>query len=258
LHEETECFAAQPRLLLCTDFDGTLTPIQSHPERVELDSAMRRLLRNLAHLPQTAVAIVSGRNLIDLRQRIALPQLWYIGNHGLEIMGPDMAYLHPDLDKLHPTLAHWLVLLRTKLAHVPGLFLEDKLYTASVHYRLVKPELRSKIQRMVRATCPKQFEIRSGKMVWELRPRVRWDKGWGIDWLNKRIKAPTIYLGDDTTDEDAFAKLAPSALTIKVGTAQTKARFTLPNVAAANRWLSRFLEKRRAALGLAALSIANN
>jgi trehalose 6-phosphate phosphatase len=116
-----------------------------------------------------------------------------------------------------------------------------------VHYRLVKPELRGKVQRTTRVTCPKQFEIRPGKMVWELRPRVQWDKGWGIDWLAKHVKAPMIYLGDDRTDEDAFAKLKPPALTIKVGTGKTKARFVLPNVAAATRWLAGVFEKRRAA-----------
>lgn len=254
LRQETQRFAALPRLLLCSDFDGTLAPIQPHPERVELSPAVRRLLWNLSRLPETSVAIVSGRSLLDIRQKIDLSQLWYIGNHGLEIMGPDTSYLHPELDGLRPALGRWIYLLRTRTSGIAGIYLEDKQYTASVHYRLVKPELRAKIESIVHETCPATFEVRAGKMVWELRPRVEWHKGWGIDWLAQRIDAPIIYLGDDSTDEDAFSKLGPAALTIKVGVHPTSARFLLRSVNAALEWLSDFFEARREVLGANALS----
>jgi trehalose 6-phosphate phosphatase len=245
LQEETELFASLPRLLLCTDFDGTLTPIQPDPDAVQLSEPARQLLLNLSRLPGTTLAIVSGRSMQDVRQRIGLPDLWYVGNHGLEIVGPDATYLHPDLDQLRPTLESWLRLLHQELSSITGLFIEDKQYTVSVHYRSVKDQkMLNEVERTVKQSCPASFEIRHGKMVWELRPKVDWHKGRGIAWLIERFQAPVAFLGDDETDEDAFTFLGTAALTIKVGDTPTAARYRLSNVSAATSWLTQLYQER--------------
>jgi trehalose 6-phosphate phosphatase len=245
LSEATGRFAAESRLLFCSDFDGTLAPIQSHPAKAELAGETRRLLWKLSRLPGTSVAIVSGRGLLDLRHKVALPELWYVGNHGLEIMGPDTSYVHPDLDELRPALGEWIWHVRKALEETPGMVIEDKQYTASVHFRQVKPELRPRIEDVVKASCPATFEVGSGKMIWEMRPKIDWHKGWGIDWLAKHILAPVVFLGDDVTDEDAFETLQGCALTIKVGPGTTKAHFRLKDVAAVLGWVHDFYVMRR-------------
>jgi trehalose-phosphatase len=246
--QESARYAAQTRLLFCADFDGTLTPIKPHPDKVELSGTVKRLLWNLSRLPDTAVAIVSGRSVFDLQQKVALTQLWYVGNHGLEIIGPDASYLHPETEQIRPVLGAWLARLRKKLAGIGGCYIEDKQYTASVHFRRVKPESRPGIEAIVRQTRPPNFVVMPGKMVWELRPVVDWHKGWGITWLAEKLAAPVVYLGDDRTDEDAFTMLGDHALTIKVGTRPTAARFLLRSVNAVIAWLSQFFEARREAL----------
>jgi trehalose-phosphatase len=245
LHQATDQFAAESRLLFCSDFDGTLTPIASHPDKAELAGDTRKLLWNLSRLPGTSVAIVSGRGLLDLRHKVALPELWYVGNHGLEIMGPDKSYVHPDLDTLRPALGEWIWQVRKAFSTLPGIVIEDKQYTASVHYRRVKPEDRPPIETLLRETCPVTFEVRGGKMVWELRPKIDWHKGWGIDWLAKHFQAPVIFLGDDITDEDAFETLRNCALTIKVGHGPTQAHFRLKDVHAVLQWTQEFYQLRR-------------
>jgi trehalose 6-phosphate phosphatase len=245
LQEVTAHFAAEPRLLFCSDFDGTLAPIQSHPDKAHLSGVARRLLWRLSRSPGSMLAVVSGRSLLDLRHKVALPDIWYVGNHGLEIMGPDTSYVHPDLSTLRPTLGEWIWHVRKDLDGIPGLLIEDKQYTASVHYRLVKVEHRGRIEMVLRQSCPTTFEVRGGKMVWEMRPRIDWHKGWGIDWLARHIEAPVIFLGDDVTDEDAFETLRNCALTIKVGPGQTSAHFRLPDVDGVLRWIAAFVELRQ-------------
>jgi len=245
LQEATRVFAAEPRLLFCSDFDGTLTPIAPTPEKADLSGSTRRSLWSLTRTPGISVAIVSGRGLLDLRRKVALPGLWYVGNHGLEIMGPDTSYVHPDLDGLRPMLGAWLVQVRQRLTPIPGIVLEDKQFTASVHYRLVNPEQRRPIENILRSTCPPTFEVRGGKMVWELRPKLDWHKGWGITWLAQQLQAPIVFLGDDVTDEDAFETLCGRALTIKVGSGPTAARFRLRDVEAVLGWIESFLKFRR-------------
>jgi len=204
------------RMLVALDFDGTLAPIAQHPAAVELPPAARAALERLARRPDTDVAIVSGRALEDVRRRVDLPDLYYAGNHGIEIEGPGIQEVHRDAARAMPRIAACAEALRRALADDPGYVLEDKGLTLSVHYRLSRdPHARERILSHVCALCDPTpgLRITEGKKVVEVRPDVPWDKGRATRFLLDALQAgldtriPALFIGDDRTDEDAFVAL---------------------------------------------------
>lgn len=239
------------RCALVLDFDGTLAPIVPDPEAACLSPAMQALLGDLARQRRYRLAIVSGRALGDLRRRIP-GNGWYLaGNHGLEIDGPGGRYDHPEAQRVRPemmTLAHEL---RCDLVHIPGVFVEDKGVTLSVHYRQVPaayiPQVRdSVVKRTGPAVEAGVLALRAGKAVIEIRPNVAWGKGEALRWIVERLDqdVPTarmlaLYLGDDETDEDAFRAIASSGIGIVVGgdRSQSAAQYYVQSVDEVERFL---------------------
>ncbi|MDP1591342.1 MAG: trehalose-phosphatase, partial [Prosthecobacter sp.] len=86
-----EWLVSNPRILIGCDFDGTLAPLVSHADKACLTAATKAVLLRLASLPGVILAVISGRSLVDLRQRVGLPGVLYAGNHGLEMTGSDGA-----------------------------------------------------------------------------------------------------------------------------------------------------------------------
>ena len=128
------------KILLALDFDGTLTPIRSRPEEAVLAEPVRSLLARLAQLLRVDVMIASGRSLDDVRSRVGLPQLIYSGNHGLEIQGHGLEFVEPRARAAAGPLRELVRRAERLLANVPGVLLEPKGLTASVHYRTAPPE----------------------------------------------------------------------------------------------------------------------
>ena len=83
-------------MLLLLDYDGTLTPIVARPEIAILPDEARRSLEELAENERFVVGVVSGRELAELEGLVAIPGLIYAGNHGLEMSGLGMDYVHPE------------------------------------------------------------------------------------------------------------------------------------------------------------------
>jgi trehalose-phosphatase len=210
----------QPAFFL--DYDGTLTPIVARPEQAVLSAAMRRTLEKLAR--QSTVAIVSGRGLADVRQRVGLDNLVYAGSHGFEIEGPDRERLRSEKGtEALPALEAAEKQLRERLADIEGAQVERKKFSIAIHYRNVAPAQTDIVARIVDEIRQGQEGLRKGqgKKVFELQPDVEWDKGHAVRWLMKRLELdPTrvrpIYIGDDVTDEDAFRALPGLGRGIKV------------------------------------------
>ena len=229
------------------DFDGTLAPIRSQPHEVELTNSIRDILRRLNRSPATTVMIVSGRGLIDVSQRVGLPELIYAGNHGLEIQGPGFAFTEPRAAALVAPLRQHAARLRDRLQCIPGALVEDKGLSLSVHDRNVVPELRADVERITReiaADDEERFAIMSGHRVWELRPRILWNKGRAMQWVLERLDRDrpasrlAFYIGDDRTDEDGFAAI-PDGVTARVGPAEaTAASYALADHAAVEMFLN--------------------
>lgn len=220
------------RVILFTDFDGTLVPICDQPLAVVASDDLRDVLRRLAE--RAGVAVVSGRDLADLGPRVGVQGIAYAGNHGLEIRGPGYEFRLPEAVERSQQLSSIVAELTGALGSIAGAWVQNKELTASVHYRQVDPTQVPRVYEIVqRIMAPSQaeFELRAGKMVLEVRPRVEWHKGEALKWLWDKLggtpDAIGIYLGDDATDEDAFAAL-PDGVTVLVGSPRpSEARYRL-------------------------------
>lgn len=234
--------------LLCLDFDGTLTEIVDHPDDARLAPSTRDLLARLA--TRCPVALISGRALDDLRARVDLPTLYYAGNHGLEIAGPEGSGLSFRAPAASRTLARAGERLRDETPRFPGLLVEDKGMTLSVHYRRVAatqwPAVAAAVQRAT--TGIPDLVIRHGKAVHEIRPAGETHKGTAVKWLMARLaeahpRLHAVCMGDDLTDEDAFTAVAGHGEAILVGTARpTAATWRLENPGQVHELLSRIAE----------------
>jgi trehalose 6-phosphate phosphatase len=215
-----------PALFL--DFDGTLASIAPRPEQAGLTPDMRRLVRRLS--VRVPVAIISGRSLPDIQSRVGLKGIVYAGNHGLEIGGPGLRYRMGNAVGWRRRLRALAARLRENLEVLPGIIVEDKEYTLSVHYRLARGKIRHKAARwMERNLMPigraGEIRIGRGKAVWEIRPPIDWDKGRAVAWLLRQARFRgrwPLYIGDDETDQDAFRTIRRIGLGIAVGPPEKK------------------------------------
>ncbi len=208
------CDALQrfPRGLL-TDIDGTLSPIAPTPDQARLYRGIRPLLRRCLDAFDV-VAAISGRPALDARRLIGLPQMTYVGNHGMELLAPRarIPAIAGEARAFEGAIADALHEARARLSgHEGGLLFENKGVTASIHYRLASdPEAtRAAIRRALDPLARRrQLRITEGRMVIEIRPRVDLDKGTSVRALVERhALACALYLGDDRTDVDAFRAL---------------------------------------------------
>ena len=224
--------ASSETCALFLDFDGTLAPIVSDFREASLDEETRALLHALSRLPGMRIAIISGREVGDLQARVDL-DLIYAGDHGLETRGQGLQFAQPDAVALQPSLLDLVGALRNDLAAVPGVLVERKGFSASVHYRnsLVRdvPFIRRVVERHL-SQYGDAFILREGKKVFEVRPNVNWNKGKCARWILEQLGRPnslSLCIGDDETDEDLFVEL-PHSLTVRVGAApRTAARYFL-------------------------------
>ena len=223
------------------DFDGTLSEIVNDPDTARLvDGAAEALTALSAQCP---VAILSGRDLADVRERIGLPGLWYAGSHGFELTGPDGAH-HENAEAAAsvPVLAEAAAALADQLGDIPGVVVEHKRFGVAAHYRNAARDRVGEVAAAVRSTGQRTaLRVTTGREVIELRPDVDWDKGKTLRWVLDSIRdndggGPLlpIYLGDDITDEDAFDAVADDGIAILVrhsddGDRATAARYALDN-----------------------------
>lgn len=238
--------ASADGLLLGIDFDGTLTAVADDPNDPEITATNRRALRQLADARSVQVAVVSGRALSDLRDRVGVDGITYAGNHGLELRCDDGTTVRPAAERNRPVIQELIDALENRLADVDGCIIENKGVTATVHYRQVPDdrgtEVRKTVRSIVSAQAPDRVRVQPGKAVMELRPAIQHDKGTVVRQLADDV-APgwfTLYVGDDATDEDAFEVLVDvgDGLGVLVGDdATTAADRRLPDPAAVEQIL---------------------
>jgi trehalose-phosphatase len=216
-------------ILLLLDYDGTLSPIADTPEQAIPSAAVVGVLRQLSMSPRCSLAIITGRALRDIQTLIGLDGIVYSGNHGLEIAGPGIHY-EPSVPPGYTMMLQCLCdRLRERISSFPGVFVEDKGLSLSLHYRLADPVAIPRLERIFYDTAApylanNQVKVKPGKLVWEIRPATGWDKREVVLWLLARQVFATkhgsvypIYIGDDATDEDAFSALRNGGLTVLVG-----------------------------------------
>ncbi|MBO0870983.1 MAG: trehalose-phosphatase, partial [Micromonosporaceae bacterium] len=237
--------ARVPHLLVACDYDGTLAPIVEDPtQAVPLPEAVAAI-RALAALPQTAVAVVSGRALRDLATLSRLPsEVHLVGSHGSEFDIGFVQRLSPELRELRTRLQH---AVEEIVADQPGVRLEPKPASIAVHTRTAAHEVAQHVLDLLRrgpATWP-GIHVSVGKAVMELLV-LPTHKGTALDVLRMQLSASAVlYFGDDVTDENAFGHLHGPDVGIKIGPGGTAAQYRVGAPIDAVRVMAYLLETRR-------------
>ena len=248
----------QPVIFL--DYDGTLTKIVKDPSKAKMSKETRNVVRQLSKLCE--VAILSGRDAEDVKKLVKIDHIAYAGSHGFDILTADgkrknsrrwNAFL-PIIDRAERDL-------RRRTKGISGVLVERKKFAISVHFRNVSASQIKELEKHFNsvASCfSRKLRKSKGKKVFELLPKVKWNKGKALLYLmrafglSKEKEFIPVFLGDDLTDEDAFRVLREDGVGIIVGNEfnpNTLARFSLRNPEEVRRFLEkvkRNLEERKA------------
>src|SRR5436190_18547468 len=208
------------------DYDGTLTPIRGRPQDAVISDKMRESVRRLAE--RVPVGVVSGGGRQVVQELMGLDNLIVAGDHGFDIWSPTgVSIQREEGASFEGLLREVEAKLHAALANMPGALVEPKKSSVAVHFRLVAEEQRPRVKKIVDAILsehPEELKVTPGKMVFEIQPRLDWDKGKAVLYLLKaldldRDEVVPVYLGDDITDEDAFRALVGWGIGIFVGSA---------------------------------------
>ncbi|KAL6598528.1 hypothetical protein ACP70R_046227 [Stipagrostis hirtigluma subsp. patula] len=253
------------QIVMFLDYDGTLSPIVDDPDAAYMSDTMRRAVRSVAkHFP---TAIVSGRCRDKVFDFVKLAELYYAGSHGMDIKGPAKASRHtkakpkrvlfqpaseflPMIQQVHESLIE-----KTKC--IPGAKVENNKFCVSVHFRCVDEKSWSTLADMVKSVLkdyPK-LKLTQGRMVFEVRPTIKWDKGKALEFLLESLgfadcsDVLPVYIGDDRTDEDAFKVLRKRGQGIGILVSKypkdTTASYSLQEPAEVMEFLLRLVEWKR-------------
>ena len=209
-------------VLCCLDFDGTLAPIVEEPDEAVPTAANEAAVASLAARPAVTTAIVSGRALTDVRDRIDGPGT-YAGNHGLELQRNGSVAVHPVARKRAGRIAAVCSTLEAVLEPIPNCRIENKRLTGTVHFRSVPPAARPIVRQRTRAIVDRfggdALELSTGKAILEIEPSIPWGKGNAVALIAADTPPGTVplYIGDDVTDESAFRVVEPDGIGIRVG-----------------------------------------
>jgi trehalose 6-phosphate phosphatase len=197
------------------DYDGVLTPIVDRPEDAVISDSMRDTVRALAR--RCPVCVVSGRDRLVVQELMGVDDLVVAGSHGFDIWSPTEGTIQHDATSgFSDVVDEASDRLRAEVGSIPGVVIEPKKASVAVHYRLVDPDQHDRIASTVAtmlAEQPDRLKVTPGKMVYELQPKIDWNKGRAVLYLLGALGLDSddvvpLYLGDDVTDEDAFRALA--------------------------------------------------
>ena len=234
-------FIPECNVALFLDVDGTLLEIAATPDAVKVPAALRNTLQLAAAREAGALALISGRSILELDKLFAPCEFPAAGLHGLERRDAHGHVTRPDVDveALRPARE---TLTRLQATHT-GLLLEDKGIALALHYRRA-PRLEGMVMDIMQtlaAPLQNQFVVRAGKCVLELAPRG-YSKRTAIEAFMRERPFATrtpVFVGDDVTDEDGFEAVnAMGGCSIRVGSSgATLARYTFGSVTAVVAWL---------------------
>lgn len=205
------------------DYDGCLSPIVKDPDKAVMTEEMRDTLKRLANV--CSVAVVSGRDRANVEKLVQLDNLYFAGSHGFDISGPGNMHTEPGgASEAVPALDKAQKSLDEKLQGIEGVLVERKRYAIAVHYRNVPDDQVDKVLQVTEEVIGQHPELKKGpgKKIMELKPNLDWHKGKAVLWLMDKLNLNKpgiipLYIGDDITDEDAFATLQGDGIGIMVG-----------------------------------------
>jgi trehalose 6-phosphate phosphatase len=239
--------------MVLMDFDGTLADFQVDPSAVTLPASRQLLLQTLAQRSDFSAGIVSGRRISDLRERVPLAQsFFFAGLHGLEIEGPGFRFAHSAIALAAPALGILAKELLGAVKSLPGVFVEDKTLSLVLHMRGASKA--DRLHATTRFNALSEPFLRDGTLrvqlgdhILELLPNIDWAKGDAVQAIIKHVETESketvwpIYIGDDTTDDDAFEEIGSNGLTIAVSKRTTRALFQIDDPNAVECFLKAIL-----------------
>ena len=208
------------------DYDGTLTPIVDRPEDAIISERMRDAVRGLAE--RCPVVVVSGRDRRVAQELMGIDHLIVAGSHGFDIWSPTGGAVEREEGADFGALLDGVKgRLHDDAGSIEGVLIEPKKTSVAAHYRLVAEDERPRVKEIVDAILaehPDELKVTPGKMVYELQPKIDWDKGKAVLYLLEALgldheDVVPMYLGDDITDEHAFDALDGRGIGIFVGRA---------------------------------------
>ncbi|CAH8281631.1 unnamed protein product [Eruca vesicaria subsp. sativa] len=223
MFEEITEASGGKQIVMFLDYDGTLSPIVDDPDKAFMSSKMRRTVKKLAKCFPTA--IVTGRCIDKVYNFVKLAELYYAGSHGMDIKGPAKGFsrhkrvkqslLYQPASDYLPMIDEVCIQLLEKTKSIRGVIVENHKFSASVHFRCVDEKKWSELVLQVRSVLEKypKLKLSQGRMVFEIRPVIDWNKGKALEFLLESLgfgnsnNVFPVYIGDDRTDEDAFKML---------------------------------------------------
>ncbi|KAF7154321.1 hypothetical protein RHSIM_Rhsim01G0171800 [Rhododendron simsii] len=263
------------KIVVCLDYDGTLSNIVDNPEQAVMTDKMRMALREVArHFP---TAIISGRGREKVSDFVDLDNVYYAGSHGLDIAGPLRSPTYGDpkhqsraLDrkgnevvlfqpakKYLPAIEKIVRTLNEKTRSIQGVMIENNKFCVSVHFRHVRDEDFCTLEKLVNSVLQEyeEFRISIGKKVFEIRPDMEWDKGHALNYfidtlgLGSSNDVLPLYIGDDRTDEDAFKAIRNRGegfpTVVSSSPKDTAALYSLRNPLEVNKFLTNLVRWRK-------------
>ena len=212
------------KIVFFLDYDGTLTPIVGRPEDAKISEEMRNTVIDLCN--NFSVTIVSGRCRDDVQALLGLDGMVYAGSHGFDILGPNLQMINEDAKAMMPVIASIIEKVTKEVGDIEGSIIENKKFSLAVHYRQVDEE---KYFEKIKKCCEDAIvghdglRLMHGKKVFEILPAFDWDKGKAVRFVVKALgfnwdEVVVVYIGDDTTDEDAYRMIRTRGVPIHVST----------------------------------------
>lgn len=222
--------AESKKIVVFLDYDGTLSPIVDDPEVAFMTDKMRTVVHEIGCCFPTS--IISGRSREKVYDFVQLDNIYYAGSHGMDIMAPlqplrirdwkhhanavdqkgNKLVIYQPANKYVPEINQIQKSLKEKTAAIKGVKIEDNKYCMSIHFRNVSDEDLGTLEEKVKSVLEEHphFQLTRGKKVLEIRPPIDWDKGHALEYILDSLGLASssdvlpIYIGDDTSDEDAF------------------------------------------------------
>uniref|UniRef100_A0A7C9EPC3 Trehalose 6-phosphate phosphatase n=1 Tax=Opuntia streptacantha TaxID=393608 RepID=A0A7C9EPC3_OPUST len=272
--EQITNFANGKKVAIFLDYDGTLSPIVDDPDRALMSDEMRSAVRSVAKYFPTA--IISGRSRDKVYDLVGLPELYYAGSHGMDIMGPEHEVLYGHFNAINsldqqqdkevslfqpateflPMIEEVFRTLVEITKDIGGAKVENHKFCTSVHYRNVDEKNWPTIAQRVHDILKDYPRLRltHGRKVLEVRPVIDWDKGKAVEFLLESLGLSNsddvlpIYIGDDRTDEDAFKVLREKnqgyGILVAPVPKETKAFYSLRDPAEVKQFLNALVKWR--------------
>lgn len=229
------------------DYDGTVAPLTPVPHQAVLSDEMRDVLRRLMeHCP---VALVSSRDLRDLRRMVDIDGLIYLTNGGFEVIGPHGHYVQNEGKSFGSMLDSAESELRYAIGNIRGALVERRRFAVALHHRLVDPKDMPRLMEVFERVARRHPELRvvRGRRACRLRPDVDWDRGQAVGLVLNTLKldgSVPIYIGDDRADEAAFKTIGERGITVLVTNEvrETNAQYVLEDFEEVRQFLEKVIE----------------